>query len=127
MNAAEHAAEAERLLKYAHEYTGVDVTTVELAIMKAQAHATLATIPDTYELTAEIDEVRTDPGIRIGDRVVFLASDRTAKGKTYMGSDSFGTVILIKHGDEPSLARVEFDDIGEQWIAVDSLRVVLGA
>lgn len=135
MNAAEHAAEAERLLKYAHEYTGVDVTTVELAIMKAQAHATLATIPDTYELTVETDEVRTDPAIRIGDRVVFLSPAESSKrnGRRLLGSDSLGTVIMFQESrafqGAPIVpgARVDFDDIGEQWMQLDDLRVVLGA
>ena len=56
-----------------------------------------------------------------------------SNGRRALGSDSLGTVILFR--DDAPLsgaapvpgARVDFDDIGEQWIQLSDLRVVLGA
>lgn len=102
------------------------------AIAAAHVHAVLATIPRTYELTSELDEIQARPSTPIvGDRVVFLNPPSERDGRRYLGSDALGTVSAFRDGtgmfEGIPGADVIFDDIGLQWIGLEQLRVVLDA
>lgn len=103
----------------------------EMAIDAALVHATLACAPRTLAAASGFGgyiEATEDPTVvNVGSRVVYLLPDEprhVRNGHRFMGSDSFGTVSQIVADNE---ALVDFDDIGQQRIPVEQLRVVLGA